>query len=78
MIFFVNVNVIIFYSHGDFVKVHRDWESSSVAVSPSLALSVPLSPISLETQWSVKYWGLSQRGGWREAMTGGGPGPAQL
>ena len=32
----------------------------------------PQCAISLETQWSVKYWGLSQQEREREAMTGGG------
>ena len=53
-------------------------EQSRAQVYPTPALSVALCAISLEIQWSVKYWGLSQQGREREAMTGGGTGPAQL
>ena len=53
-------------------------EQSRAQVYPAPALSVALCAISLEIQWSVKYWGLSQQGWEREAMTGGGSGPAQL
>ena len=52
--------------------------NTSAPAYPSWALSVALCAISLEIQWSVKYWGLSQQGREREVMTGGGPGPAQL